>query len=120
MLRDSLAEQLLQRLENRCRQPDRKNPRKHRHYEKLNSQPSSHGFRPGKTKTLDFAFLIYLYDPSLKIGTLHVRAATESDPKSPFLVLKRRVEAKVKPNVDKKSAAPSGYVFRNFPLSTAL
>jgi hypothetical protein len=60
------------------RQPSRKNPRKHRHYGKLNLQSSAPAIRGVGTKVLDFAFPIYLYGPSLKKGTLPTFVASSS------------------------------------------
>jgi hypothetical protein len=56
MPRDSLAERLMERLENRRRQPDRENPRKHRQYEKLNSQPGRGAFAEATRKLLTLHF----------------------------------------------------------------
>jgi hypothetical protein len=56
MPRNSLAERLMQRLKNRRRQPDRKNPRKHRQYEKLNSQPRRGAFAEATRKLLTLHF----------------------------------------------------------------
>ena len=50
------AERFMQRLENRYRQPDPKNPRKHRHYEKLNSHPRRAAFAVATRKLLTLHF----------------------------------------------------------------
>jgi len=78
-------------LRERRGQPHRKNPRKHRHYGKLNSALAADIRRPA-TKTLDFAYLIYLYDPIKTKGTLHVSRRQGVGPESPLGVSGTKVE----------------------------
>jgi hypothetical protein len=55
-------------LQQNVQEADCKNPQRRSRYEKLNSQNECFSFTRRAIKTLDFAFLLYLYDPSRKKG----------------------------------------------------